>query len=229
MQARVCRELPAQRRQPRCRRRCSRRVPPRPTPNFAAGAWPKDKALTFRWKAGRRAAGLGPGARCRGGADDATQLVDLAQPALRLPQRRRQQRGLHGLAAQLLQQQRHRLRPPEHAHATGACGSDPMARTCPWGTLRWCQKTSSIERLLRHPPGDAPRARPHRRPEPPLERGLHALGATTRSCRASRPADRRQAPAATPSAAATWPRCRSSTTRLTTRRTSRPATTWPPG
>jgi len=126
----------------------------RPTPNFSAGGWPKDKQLSFRWRSG----GVPPSwakTPMKSAADDATRTSDARGP-----------RFVHVTnATNAVAYTGH---PPSY------CGGNAIAcagRSLPaywgiwirphgtdyaWGTLRWCQKTSAtggcfdIRRVMLH-------------------------------------------------------------------------------
>ena len=118
----------------------------KPTPNFAAGGWGQDRALTFRWKSGA----VPPSwARTplKKGADDATR-----SSSSRSPRFTHSGSGANAIAYS--------------GTMAGFCGSAAIAcagRDMPsywgvwirphgtdfsWGTLRWCQKNSSSSRCF---------------------------------------------------------------------------------
>ncbi len=126
----------------------------RPTPNFAAGAWPKDKKLTFRWKADAT-----PPAWARSplksGAADASQSSGSRSPDF----------VYSSSGANLV---------AYTGSLPGFCGVNaiacaarsmpsywgvwirPHGTDLPWGTLRWCQKTGAasgcfdVRRVMLH-------------------------------------------------------------------------------
>lgn len=127
---------------------------PRPTPNFAGGAWPKDKVLTYRWKSDAV-----PPAWARSplqsGADDATQTSISSSPRFVY-----RSDGANSVAYT-------GSLPSFCSNAAIACARRsmpsywgvwirPHGTDLPWGTLRWCQKTSSssgcldIRRVILH-------------------------------------------------------------------------------
>ncbi len=114
---------------------------PRPTPNFPAGGWPKDKTLTFHWKAG-----AWPPAWARIPLQSAADDVRRTSVS-RSPRFVYRTDGANAVAYT--------------GTLPGFCSSQaiacarrsmptywgvwirPYGTDLPWGTLRWCQKTSS--------------------------------------------------------------------------------------
>lgn len=128
--------------------------PARPVPSFAAGGWPADKKLTFRWRAG----GVPPTwARTpmKNAAADATTTSGARSPRFVYHSSAGNAIGYTGAV-------------PAFCGINGiACAGRAMPSTWgawirphgtdyAWGTLRWCQKTSSdrgcfdIRRVLLH-------------------------------------------------------------------------------
>jgi len=126
----------------------------RPVPSFAAGGWPEDKKLTFRWRAG----GTPPSwARTpmKRAAADATSTTKARSPRFVYRTDAGNAIGYTGVV-------------PPYCGINGiACAGRAMPSTWgvwirphgtdyAWGTLRWCQKTSSsqgcfdIRRVLLH-------------------------------------------------------------------------------
>jgi hypothetical protein len=126
----------------------------RPTPSFSAGGWPKGKRLTFRWKSGAT-----PPSWARGplmnGADDASLSARAQSPRFAFDLL-----GANSVA--------YTGSLPSFCGITAiACASRnmptfwgvwirPHGTDYSWGTLRWCQKTSSssgcfdIRRVMLH-------------------------------------------------------------------------------
>ena len=126
----------------------------RPTPNFAAGAWPKDKRLTFRWKAGATPPSWAK-PPLKSGATDASN-----SSVARSPDFVYSASGANAVAYT--------------GSLPGFCGINaiacaarsmpsywgvwirPHGTDLPWGTLRWCQKTGSssgcfdVRRVMLH-------------------------------------------------------------------------------
>ena len=127
---------------------------PRPTPNFAAGAWPKDKPLTFRWKAGATPPTWAR-SPLKSGAADAT-----SSSASRSPDFIYSSGGANSVA--------YTGSLPTFCGVNAiACAARSMPTSwgvwirphgtdMPWGTLRWCQKTGSssscfdVRRVMLH-------------------------------------------------------------------------------
>ena len=102
----------------------------RPTPNFSAGGWSKDKKLTYRWKTGAVPPSWAAGP-LQAAAQDATRSSAARSPRFVYSSRASQQRGLHRLRCPASA-----AAPPSPAPAAacpppGACGSAPTARTTP--------------------------------------------------------------------------------------------------
>jgi hypothetical protein len=128
--------------------------PARPVPSFAAGGWPVDKRLTFRWRAGGW-----PPAWARppmiDAATDATSTSKARSPrfiyrsdasnAISYGSAMPAYCGINGIACA------GRAMP-----STWGVWVRPHGTDYAWGTLRWCQKTSSsqgcfdIRRVLLH-------------------------------------------------------------------------------
>ena len=126
----------------------------RPTPNFAAGAWPKDKQLTFRWKADATPPTWARNP-LKSGAVDASD-----SSASRSPDFVYSSSGANRVAYT--------------GSLPGFCGVNaiacaarsmptywgiwirPHGTDLPWGSLRWCQKTGSssgcfdVRRVMLH-------------------------------------------------------------------------------
>jgi hypothetical protein len=115
--------------------------PPRPTPSFAAGGWPKDTTLSFRWGSGTVPPAWAQ-APVKAAAVDATGTSQARSPRFSYAS------GATNAVAYT-------------GHTPSYCSSSALAcagRSMPgfwgvwlrpqgtdyaWGTLRWCQKTSS--------------------------------------------------------------------------------------
>ena len=119
---------------------------PRPTPNFAGGAWPKGKALTYHWKSDAvpPAWAWSP---LQSGADDATRTSISSSPRFIY-----RSDGANSVAYT-------GSLPSFCSSAAIACARRsmpsywgvwirPHGTDLPWGTLRWCQKTSSASGCL---------------------------------------------------------------------------------
>ena len=126
----------------------------RPTPNFGAGGWPKDRTLPFRWPSG----GVPPTwakSPLLAAADDAARTSDARSPVFAYRSDATNPVAYTGTL------------PGYCGSAAIACAGRSMPATWgawirphgtdyAWGTLRWCQKSSSrsgcfdIRRVLLH-------------------------------------------------------------------------------
>lgn len=127
---------------------------PQPTPNFAAGAWPKDQLLTFRWKS-NAAPPAWARSPLKAGATDA-----LSSSGARSPRFVFSTSGANSVA--------YGSSLPSYCgiNAIACAGRSmpsywgvwirPHGTDLPWGTLRWCQQSGStsgcfdIRRVMLH-------------------------------------------------------------------------------
>ena len=115
--------------------------PARPVPNFSAGGWPKNKTLSFRWRAGGAPPSWAAGAM-KNAAADATGSSDARSPKFVYRSDATNAIGYTGSV-------------PGYCGINGiACAGRAMPSTWgvwlrphgtdyAWGTLRWCQRNSA--------------------------------------------------------------------------------------